>query len=109
MCRWAAYIGAPVFLEDIVLRPAHSLVAQSRHASECKTETNADGVGVAWYDAKTTPGLYRDVLPAWSDENLGALCAQIRSRLFISHVRASTGSATSRANCHPFVQRHWSF
>ncbi len=109
MCRWAAYIGAPVFLEEIVLKPAQSLVAQSRHAAECKTETNADGVGIAWYDARPEPGLYRDVFPAWSDENLAALCAQIRARLFIAHVRASTGTATSRMNCHPFAVGRWSF
>ena len=109
MCRWAAYTGVPVFLEDIVLKPAHSLVVQSRHAAECKTETNADGVGIAWYDARAEPGLYRDVYPAWSDENLAALCAQIRSRLFIAHVRASTGTATSRTNCHPFAVGRWSF
>ena len=49
------------------------------------------------------PGLYREVRPAWSDENLRSLCAQVRSRLFFAHVRASTGTATTRANCHPFA------
>jgi predicted glutamine amidotransferase len=31
----------------------------------------------------------------------------VRSRLFFAHVRASTGTSTTRANCHPFVHgRH---
>jgi glutamine amidotransferase len=31
----------------------------------------------------------------------------VRSRLFFAHVRAATGTATTRANCHPFVHgRH---
>lgn len=34
---------------------------------------------------------------------------QIRSGLFLAHVRASTGGATSRANCHPFALGRWAF
>lgn len=109
MCRWAGYLGMPIFLEDIVTRPAHSLIAQSRHAAECKTETNGDGVGIAWYGPWAEPGVYRDVHPAWSDANLMSLCAQIKSGAFMAHVRASTGTETSRANCHPFVVGRWSF
>lgn len=109
MCRWAAYIGAPIFLSDVITAPGHSLIAQSRQAEECKTTTNADGFGVAWYDKRPEPGLYRDVYPAWSDPNLRSLADQVQSHLFLAHVRASTGSATSRNNCHPFVCGRWSF
>ena len=109
MCRWAAWIGAPIFLEEIISRPDHSLIAQSRQADECKTATNADGFGVAWYDHLPEPGLYRDVYPAWSDPNLAAVARQVKSRLFLAHVRASTGSAISRNNCHPFAVGRWSF
>ena len=32
---------------------------------------------------------------------------QVRSHLFFAHVRAATGTATTRANCHPFAHgRH---
>lgn len=103
MCRWAAYLGEAVFLEEIVTAPCHSLIAQSHHALEGKTATNGDGFGIAWYGERAEPGLYRDILPAWSDPNLRSLSRQIRSSLFLAHVRASTGGATSRANCHPFV------
>lgn len=109
MCRWAAYIGEAVFLEDIVAAPCHSLVAQSHCAEEARTATNADGFGLAWYGERPEPGLYRDILPAWSDPNLKSLTRQIRSGLFLAHVRASTGGATSRMNCHPFVCGRWSF
>jgi predicted glutamine amidotransferase len=109
MCRWAAYLGDPVFLEDVVAAPCHSLIAQSHQALEAKTATNGDGFGLAWYGERPEPGRYRDVLPAWSDCNLRSLCRQIRSGLFLAHVRASTGGATSRDNCHPFVSGRWSF
>jgi glutamine amidotransferase len=109
MCRWAAYIGEPIFLEDIVSRPGHSLIHQSHCATECKSAINADGFGLAWYGEREEPGLFRDILPAWSDPNLRSLTAQVRSRLFLAHVRASTGTATSRNNCHPFAVGRWTF
>lgn len=109
MCRWAAYIGAPIFLDEVVSRPRHSLIHQSHGATQCKSATNADGFGMAWYGEREEPGLYRDVYPAWSDPNLRSLTAQVRSGLFLAHVRASTGTATSRNNCHPFAVGRWSF
>ena len=109
MCRWAAYVGEPIFLEDIVSKPGHSLIHQSHCATQCHTAINADGFGVAWYGERPEPGLYRDVMPAWSDPNLKSLTAQVKSPLFLAHVRASTGTATSRNNCHPFVVGRWSF
>ncbi|MBA5777303.1 class II glutamine amidotransferase [Stappia sp. F7233] len=109
MCRWLAYQGAPIFLADLVSRPGHSLIAQSRRCAEAKVDMNGDGFGLGWYGECPEPGLYRDVHPAWSDENLLSLTEQIRSRQFFAHVRASTGTATSRANCHPFRYRNWLF
>jgi len=102
MCRLLAYLGAPIFLSEMVSAPSHSLVHQSMHADEGKTPTNGDGFGLGWYGERPEPGLYREIRPAWSDENLRSLCDQVRSRLFFAHVRASTGTATTRANCHPF-------
>lgn len=109
MCRWAAWLGEPLFISDILTAPSHSLIDQSRAATKCKTAINADGFGVAWYDQRREPGQYRDVYPAWSDPNLRSIAQQVRARLFLAHVRASTGTATSRNNCHPFVEGRWSF
>lgn len=109
MCRWAAYIGTPVFLDEVFSKPEHSLIEQSIHANESKTPTNADGFGLAWYGERPEPGLYRDTYPAWSDPNLKSITYQVRSGLFLAHVRASTGTATSRNNCHPFTKDSWSF
>jgi predicted glutamine amidotransferase len=93
----------PIYMEDVVTKPCHSLIDQSLRASEAKTGTNGDGFGIGWYGDRPAPGAYRELRPAWSDENLKALCEQVRSGLFFAHVRASTGTATSRANCHPFI------
>lgn len=109
MCRIAAYTGPAIPLENIIVRPAHSLLTQSQHATEAKLAVNGDGFGIGWYGDDTKPGLYRDVLPAWADGNLLSLCRMVRSSQFIAHVRASTVGETSRANCHPFTYENWSF
>jgi len=109
MCRIAAYSGPDIPLENIIVRPAHSLLEQSQHATEAKLAVNGDGFGLSWYGTGKTPGIYRDVLPAWSDGNLTSLCRMVQSRLFIGHVRASTVGETSRQNCHPFGFENWSF
>jgi glutamine amidotransferase len=108
MCRWAAWKGDSIFLSRVVAEPCRSLIHQSLHAAEANSCTNGDGLGVGWYGERPEPGLYRELRPAWSDDNLAHLVRQIRSPLFFAHVRASTGGAgSSRANCHPFAHgRH---
>ena len=109
MCRLAAYLGPAVPIAHVVVDPAHSLLEQSQHANKAKLAVQGDGFGFAWYAEGEGPGLYRDVLPAWSDGNLLSLCKMIRSPLFLAHVRASTTGETTRLNCHPFAHRRWSF
>ncbi|MDD7911878.1 MULTISPECIES: class II glutamine amidotransferase [Pseudovibrio] len=109
MCRWLAYRGESIFLDDLISRPDHSLIAQARRCTEAKVDTNGDGFGIGWYGEREVPGLYRDTQPAWGDDNLMRLVHQIRSGLFFAHVRASTGTATSRANCHPFAVGKYMF
>jgi glutamine amidotransferase len=109
MCRFLAYRGEPILVETLVCTPCHSLIQQSMHAAEGKTEINGDGFGIGWYGERDEPGTYRELRPAWSDENLRSLCAQVRSGLFFAHVRAATGTATTRANCHPFSAGRWLF
>lgn len=109
MCRFLAYQGEPILLEQLVAQPCYSLIHQSLHAAEAPCATNGDGFGIGWYGERPTPGIYREIRPAWADENLRAICAQVRSGLFFAHVRASTGTATSRTNCHPFGMGRFMF
>ncbi len=109
MCRWLAYSGRPRYLESLLFEPENSLIHQSLHAQRAVVTTNGDGFGVGWYGDRDLPGVYHEVLPAWNDSNLKSLAHQIRSPLFLAHVRASTGTATSRSNCHPFSHREWLF
>jgi len=109
MCRWVAYAGPEIYLEDILFNQSNSISSQSYSAKESVWTTNGDGFGVAWYTQRTTAGLFKDVLPAWNDSNLRSLAAHIRTNLFFAHVRATTGTSISRSNCHPFIWKNWTF
>ncbi|MGJ5139976.1 class II glutamine amidotransferase [Bradyrhizobium oligotrophicum] len=109
MCRWIAYRGETTAFEHYVTEPEHSLVTQSIRALESTAGTNGDGFGLGWYGDHPEPGLYRETRPAWSDENLRYLSRHLRSHLFFAHVRAATGTAVTRQNCHPFACGRWLF
>ncbi|MEK9673006.1 MAG: class II glutamine amidotransferase [Rhodospirillaceae bacterium] len=102
MCRWIAYAGPAIHLDTLLLRSENSLTRQSLEAHESISVVNADGLGVGWYADQPHPGIFKDVSPAWNDANLRNIAEQIKSRLFFGHVRATTGSAVNRTNCHPF-------
>jgi predicted glutamine amidotransferase len=107
MCRWLAYSGAPVLLEDLLYKPRNSLVVQSLHSQLGAETTNGDGFGVGWYGTREVPGVFRSIEPAWNDRNLRELAGQITSRRVLAHIRASTGSPVQQTNCHPFRHGRW--
>ena len=109
MCRWLAYSGSPVFLEQALYSPAHSLIDQSLHSELGAEATNGDGFGVGWYDDTPTPGVFRSIEPAWNDQNLRELSAHVTSGRFFAHIRAAIGSPVQQTNCHPFRHGRWLF
>ena len=109
MCRWLAYSGKPVLIEDLLYRPKHSLIAQSLHSTMGAEPTNGDGFGIGWYGVGDEPGVFHSIEPAWNDRNLHELSRQVESPLVFAHIRASTGSPVQQTNCHPFRYRNWLF
>ncbi|MBK7060669.1 MAG: class II glutamine amidotransferase [Rubrivivax sp.] len=109
MCRFVAYLGEPLYLEELIAKPRHSLMRQSLRADQAKTVTNGDGFGIGWYGERPEPAVYREVMPAWSDDNLMALASTLRAHLFFAHVRAATAGGIARSNCHPFRHGRWMF
>jgi glutamine amidotransferase len=107
MCRWLAYNGSPVRLEQFLFERDRSLIDQSLHARLGATTTNGDGFGVGWYDGRPMPTVYRSTHPAWNDRNLRELAAAISAPLFFAHIRASTGTAIQQTNTHPFRHGRW--
>ncbi|MFG0283610.1 MAG: class II glutamine amidotransferase [Phycisphaerales bacterium JB039] len=109
MCRWLAYSGDPILLEDVLFKPKHSLIDQSMSSRSAETPTNGDGFGVGWYGSRPLPGLFRSIRPAWNDFNLRDLAAQIEARVFLAHVRATSLATVQETNCHPFRFGKWLF
>ena len=107
MCRWLAYSGSPVLLEDLLYKPEHSLIVQSMHSTLGAEATNGDGFGVGWYGDRDTPGVFRSIEPAWNEPNLRDLAAHVSSPRVFAHIRAAIGSPVQQTNCHPFRQGRW--
>ena len=107
MCRWLAYTGSPVRIEELILKPEHSLIDQSLDSRLSETTTNGDGFGMGWYGTADTPALFRSVEPAWNNRNLIDLARHLESHLVFAHIRASTGTAIQQTNCHPFRYGRW--
>ena len=107
MCRWLAYSGSPVPLEELLLKPKHSLIDQSLHSRLGAETTNCDGFGIGWYGVGDTPGVFHSIEPAWNDRNLKDLSRHLVSPLVFAHIRASTGGAIQQTNCHPFRYGKW--
>ncbi len=107
MCRWLAYSGTPVLLEELLYKPKHSLIDQSLHSQLGVETTNGDGFGVGWYGEGEMPAVYKSIEPAWNDRNLRELAKYIRAGLVFAHIRASTGTPVQQTNCHPFRHDKW--
>jgi len=107
VCRWLAYSGTPVLVEELLFKPKYSLVDQSLHSRLGVETTNGDGFGIGWYGEGDTPGVFHSVEPAWNDRNLKDLARHLRSGLVFAHIRASTGGAIQQTNCHPFRHGNW--
>jgi predicted glutamine amidotransferase len=110
MCRWNAYFGQPLVVDELLFKTQHGLIDQSLRSRMGVETTNGDGFGLGWYGANGgRPGRYRSVTPAWSDVNLRDLAANIESPLFLAHIRATTGTPVQQTNCHPFRHGRWLF
>jgi glutamine amidotransferase len=107
MCRWLAYSGSPVPLQELLYGPQNSLIVQSLLSRLGAEETNGDGFGVGWYGDRDTPAVFHSIEPAWNDRNLRELADHISAGVVFAHIRASTGSPVQQTNCHPFRHGRW--
>jgi glutamine amidotransferase len=113
MCRFVAYLGPPVSLDELLLQPPHSLLRQSwapRHQTH--GVVNADGFGVGWYDraVRPEPARYRSARPMWADRNLPSLAPLTRSTAVLAAVRSATPPLpVEETNSPPFADGPWLF
>ena len=109
MCRFVAYLGAPILADGLVTKPENSLIHQSYHARELDMPVNGDGFGLGWYnqEIRPEPGIFKTISPAWNNENLKRNAGIIRSNCLFAHVRAASEGSVARQNCHPFRYKQY--
>jgi glutamine amidotransferase len=112
VCRHLAYLGPPVALDALLLRPPHSLLQQAtapRH--QIATHDNPDGFGVGWYvDGTARPERYRTAKPMWADGRFPPLAAQTWSGAVLAAVRNATpGSVIDVSGNAPFASGPYLF
>jgi predicted glutamine amidotransferase len=96
MCRWMAWHGQPVLIEELLFKTRHGIVDQSLHSRMGAEPTNGDGFGLGWYGGGEGPAVYHSVAPAWGNANLRELAAHVESPMFLAHVRAAIGSSVTQ-------------
>ncbi len=98
MCRWLAYSGSPISLDELLFKPAHSLIDQSLHSQMGATTTNGDGFGLGWYDAGEIPAVFHSTEPAWNDHNLQDLARHLVSPLVFAQIMSEILDYSSRGS-----------
>jgi len=111
MCRFLVYLGPEVLLSSVVIEPDHGMLQQASKAYDLITPLNADGFGVAWYvpSISPIPACFKDVSPAWSNQNLKQIARISKSQCIFAHVRAASMGNVMQTNCHPFCFKNISF
>jgi predicted glutamine amidotransferase len=112
MCRFVAYLGTPLKLEDLLYHPTNSLINQSYKAKERPEPLNGDGFGIGWYENSLDPEpcVQTYVTPAWSNRNLFRLSRKVAAPCIFAHVRAASPNMfVMEANVHPFKYQNLLF
>lgn len=112
MCRILGYLGPQVSLDQLVLKPEHSMLVQSYKPKELKSATlNGDGFGLGWHAPdQSEPFVYRNILPMWNDRSLEDLCRYIQSSNFVVNLRSATEKMpVDISNCQPLKYKQMLF
>lgn len=112
MCRHLAYLGPPISLAELLLRPPHSLLRQSWAPTDMRHggTINADGFGIGWYPRQGPPVRYRRATPLWSDESLPAIAETTHSTAVLAAIRSATvGMPVVETASMPFAEGRWLF
>ena len=108
MCRMLGYIGAPVLLDDLIVKPDSSLIRQTIDA-RMLAMLNLAGFGLAaWDDGMADvdlPLFYHSTQVAILDTNLRALARKLKVRSLVAHLRGVPYDghvAVNQQSLHPF-------
>ena len=103
MCRWLAYSGSPILLEELLYKPKHSLIVPEpalearRRGRRTATASASGGTALARRPPSSTASSPRGTIGTCASSS-----GHIISPLVFAHIRASTGAPVQQTNCHPF-------
>lgn len=105
MCRLAAYLGPAISLNQLLIKPSHSLYRQSWQPKEMQEAVcNVDGFGFGWLTPTDQITRYTNTCPIWHDSNLTALSISLFSRYWLANVRSATiNLQINQADIQPFM------
>lgn len=113
MCRHLVWLGGPRSLASLLLEPPWSLRRQGyQPRRQDHGLINADGFGIAWYDAEVqlAPARYRRSIPIWTDASFGSIAPVVHASAFLAAVRSTTiGQPVQETDTAPFVDDRWAF
>ena len=113
MCRFLAYTGPPLTLEELLVAPPHALLRQAwEPRQQASGMVNADGFGVGWYDParRPEPALYRSTLPMWADRSFLSLAGVVASGSVLAAVRGATPPLPTEVSATPpYADGPWLF
>ena len=93
VCRFAAYLGEEIKLEELVYNFPHNLEVQSYAPKEQLVgNVNLDGFGCGWYNSavEEEPAQYATLLPMWADHKFPTIAKAVTSNVIFSAVRNAT-------------------
>ena len=62
MCRWVAYAGPEIYLEDLIFHQEHSIVSQSLAATQTAKPSDSDAAH--WFKVEERSGVH------WTEQGL---------------------------------------
>jgi glutamine amidotransferase len=83
-------------------------LCSAENALRFQSHRHPHGWGIGWY-AADGPHVRRGILPAHVDEGFVAAGREVRSRVFLAHVREASVGPVQPENTHPFLHGPWLF
>jgi predicted glutamine amidotransferase len=83
-------------------------LCSAHNALRFQSHRHPHGWGIGWY-TDDGPHVRRGILPAHADETFVAAGREVRSRVFVAHVREASVGPVHPENTHPFLSGSWLF
>jgi glutamine amidotransferase len=83
-------------------------LCSAENALRFQSHRHPHGWGIGWY-ASDGPHVRRGILPAHADDAFAAAGREVRSQVFLAHVREASVGPVLPENTHPFLWGTWLF